>query len=205
MTVARSRTREDVVRAASRLFASRGYHGTSMRDLAREVGVLGSSLYSHIDSKEDLLVEIVEIGAALFRSAADRATGQGGTGADQLAALVTGHIDVVLDHLDEARTFLYEANALDDTHREKVLAARDQYEAVFRRAFQTGVADGSFRPDIDTKLAAILVLSILNAIERWYRPGGDLSRLRLAQTVMGFALDGLRSQGRQSGTSRIAR
>ena len=113
MTVARSRTRDDVVRAASRLFAARGYHGTSMRDLAREVGVLGSSLYSHIDSKEDLLVEIVEIGAALFQSAAEQAIKQGGTGADQLAALVEGHIDVVLDHLDEARTFLYEANALD--------------------------------------------------------------------------------------------
>ena len=146
MTVARSRTRDDVVRAASRLFASRGYHGTSMRDLAREVGVLGSSLYSHIDSKEDLLVEIVEIGATLFQSAAERAIKQGGTGADQLAALVEGHIDVVLDHLDEARTFLYEANALDLAHRDKVLAARDQYEAVFRRAFQTGVATVRFDP-----------------------------------------------------------
>ncbi len=49
-------TRSDVVDAAGRLFAQRGYHGTSMRDLGKELGLLGSSLYSHVDSKQDLLV-----------------------------------------------------------------------------------------------------------------------------------------------------
>ena len=63
-------THEDVVRAAGRLFAERGYHGTSMRDLGKELGLLGSSLYSHVSSKQDLLVEVVEEGAAaeLFKA-----------------------------------------------------------------------------------------------------------------------------------------
>jgi AcrR family transcriptional regulator len=162
-----------------------------MRDLAREVGVLGSSLYSHIDSKEDLLVEIVERGAALFQSAADSAREPGDTGSERLAKLVRGHIDVVLDHLDEARTFLYEADALDEAHRQRVVAARDRYEAVFRQALATGVKDGSFRSDVDPKLVAIMVLSILNAVERWYRPDGRLSRAALAEQVLGFAVTGI--------------
>jgi AcrR family transcriptional regulator len=170
-----------------------------MRDLAREVGVLGSSLYSHITSKEDLLVEIVENGAALFQAVADRATAAGGSGAERVAALIAGHIDVVLDHLDEARTFLYEAGALDERHRHKVIAARDRYEAVFRGAIAAGVADGSFRPGIDPKLAAIMILSILNAVERWYRPKGSLNRRELSSQVHEFALRGIGSP-----TSRIA-
>jgi len=186
MTATRPRSREDVVKAASRLFAARGYYGTSMRDLAREVGVLGSSLYSHIQSKEDLLVEIVESGAALFQSSAAEARSRGGSGAEQLAALVSGHIDVVLDHLDEARTFLYEADALDESHRAKVIAARDEYEAMFRSAIVRGLNDGSLRSDVDPKLGSIMLLSILNAIDRWYRPSGHLNRQQLAAAVLEF-------------------
>ncbi|HJU52465.1 MAG TPA: TetR/AcrR family transcriptional regulator [Acidimicrobiia bacterium] len=191
MTATRSRTRQDVVAAAGRLFASRGYHGTSMRDLAREVGLLGSSLYSHIDSKADLLVEVVEQGGALFQASADRVEREGGTGADQLAALVEGHVDVVLDHIDEARTFLYEADALDETHRQRVLAARDLYESAFRRVLVAGVQDGSFRADLDPAITAIMILSILNAVERWYRPGGRLDRRQLAREILHFCSTGL--------------
>jgi AcrR family transcriptional regulator len=192
MTVTRSRTRQDVVRAAGRLFAARGYHGTSMRDLAREVGLLGSSLYSHIESKADLLVEVVEQGGALFQAAADRAEGGGGSGAEQLAALVEGHLDVVLDHIDEARTFLYEADALEEEHRRRVLAARDRYEAAFRRVLAAGSEDGSFRADLDSPTAAIMILSVLNAVERWYRPGGRLDRRQLAKEIMRFCQSGVR-------------
>lgn len=191
MTVTRSRTRQDVVAAAGRLFASRGYHGTSMRDLAREVGLLGSSLYSHIDSKADLLVEVVEQGGALFQASADRVQNEGGSGAEQLAALVEGHVDVVLDHIDEARTFLYEADALDETHRQRVLAARDKYEKVFRQVLLVGSKDGSFRPDLDPAVGAIMILSILNAVERWYRPGGRLDRRQLAREILRFCTIGL--------------
>lgn len=187
---ARSRTREDVVRAAGRLFAARGYHGTSMRDVAREVGLLGSSLYSHIDSKEDLLVEVVEQGGALFSAAAERATAAGGDGLTRLHALVTGHLDVVLDHIDEARTFLNQADALDEPHRRRVLAARDSYEATYREVLRLGVADGSFRPDLDPVTGAIMILSVLNAVERWYRPEGSLDRQSLGNLILGFCVSG---------------
>lgn len=188
---AKTRTREDVVRAAGRLFAARGYHGTSMRDLAREVGLLGSSLYSHIDSKEDLLVEVVEQGGKLFQDSAENAIARGGNGLAQLQSLIKGHLDVVLDHIDEARTFLYEADALDEAHRSRVLAARDAYEITFRRVLELGATDGSFRPDLNPTVGAIMVLSVLNAVERWYRPHGQLDRSQLAAEILSFVVAGL--------------
>ena len=78
------RSREDVIAAAGRLFSARGYHGTSMRDLARELGLIGSSLYSHIDSKADLLVEVVERGAHFFQESADEAMASPGDGLARL-------------------------------------------------------------------------------------------------------------------------
>ncbi|MGH8913749.1 MAG: TetR/AcrR family transcriptional regulator, partial [Acidimicrobiia bacterium] len=113
-------SRADVVAAAGRLFAEKGYHGTSMRDLGRELGLLGSSLYAHVDSKQDLLVEVVEEGARLFQHSARRAMSVEGSAPERLRALVAGHIDVVLANHDVVRTFLNEARMLDRRHRARV-------------------------------------------------------------------------------------
>ena len=59
-------SRDDVIEAAGRLFAKRGYHATSMRDLGGELGILGGSVYAHVSSKEELLVEVVQRAGRLF-------------------------------------------------------------------------------------------------------------------------------------------
>lgn len=185
-------TRADVVAAAGRLFADRGYHGTSMRDLGKELGLLGSSLYSHVESKQDLLVEVVEEGARLFEASARRALSVEGSAAERLKALVAGHVDVVLDNLDVARTFLNEARMLDAEHRRRVLEARDHYEEAFRSVLGEGVTEGSFRKGLDAKTTSIFILSMLNAIERWYRPSGPLDRKSLVAELTAFSLAGVR-------------
>jgi AcrR family transcriptional regulator len=184
-------TRADVVVAAGRLFAEKGYHGTSMRDLGRELGLLGSSLYAHVDSKQDLLVEVVEEGARLFGDSATRALTTPGTANDRLQALITGHIEVVLSNQDVVRTFLNEARMLDDVHRARVLSARDNYEQAFRDVIRQGIGDGSFREDTDPKITSIFVLSVLNAVQRWYQPDGDLSPAQLAEAIYQFAVGSL--------------
>jgi len=184
-------SRSDVVDAAGRLFAARGYHGTSMRDLGRELGVLGSSLYAHIDGKQELLVEVIDRGAAEFQVSAVAARRVAGGAPARLRALIAGHIDVVLNHRDEVRTFLNEASALDDDHRRRVIEARDSYETLFRDTIAEGVAEGSLRGGVDPKTTAIFTLSILNAIDRWYRDAGSLDREELSDRVTAFILEGI--------------
>jgi AcrR family transcriptional regulator len=179
------------VAAAGRLFAERGYHGTSMRDLGKELGLLGSSLYSHVSSKQDLLVDVVEEGARLFEASAEKALAAEGSASDRLEALISGHIDVVVDNIEVARTFLNEARMLDLEHRSRVIGARDHYEAAFRTVIAEGIAEGDFRGDVDHKTASIFILSILNAIERWYRPTGALDRDALVAELWGFTRSAL--------------
>lgn len=184
-------TRSDVIDAAGRLFAERGYHGTSMRELGKELGLVGSSLYSHVDSKQDLLVEVVEEGARLFDASAEQARATPGTARDRLAALVAGHVSVVLDNVNVARTFLNEARMLDADHRDRIVMARDHYEEVFRSVLADGVRDGSFRSDIDPKTTSIYVLTVLNALDRWYNPAGPLDREELIGELQRFFVDGV--------------
>jgi AcrR family transcriptional regulator len=190
MVTARN-TRDDVVRAAGRLFADRGYHGTSMRDLGKELGLLGSSLYSHVSSKQDLLVAVVEEGARLFEASAERALAGEGSATDRLDALISGHVDVVLENIDVARTFLNEARVLDSGQRSRIVAARDHYEEAFRSVIREGREDGSFDADADPKTGSIFILSILNAIERWYRPEGELDPGELVAELSRFARSAL--------------
>jgi len=184
-------TREDVVAAAGRLFAADGYDGTSMRDLGREVGLLGSSLYAHVEGKQELLVEIVMRGSLLFEDSAREARETPDTARDQLRAFISGHVGVVLGHLDVARTFLNEARALDPEHRTQVIAARDAYEDTLRTILAAGIKDGSFRPGLDPKLEGIFILSILNAIDRWYRADGAITADGLVGELYEFVLAGL--------------
>lgn len=184
--------REDVVAAAGRMFADKGYHGTSMRDIGKAVGLLGSSLYSHIESKEDLLVEVVDEGARLFLDSASRAVATSSSADIRLRLLIEGHVEVVLDHRDVVRTYLNEARMLDDEHRATVLSARDNYEAAFRDAIKLGIEDGQYRAGLDPKMASIFILSILNALERWYQPDGGLDRGELVGSIWGFIGEGLR-------------
>lgn len=184
-------TRADVVATAGRMFAEKGYHGTSMRDLGRELGLLGSSLYSHIDSKEDLLVEVVDEGARLFLESAQRAMESSGTASEQLRALIGGHVEVVLDHQDVVRTYLNEARMLDDDHRSRVVESRDLYEGVFRDVISRGISTGEFKRDADPKISAIFILSILNALERWYRPEGELDRNAVTEAIYESAVAAL--------------
>jgi AcrR family transcriptional regulator len=185
------RSREDVVAAAGRLFAERGYHGTSMRDLGAELGLLGSSLYSHVVGKQELLVEVVERGAAFFQASAAQAAAAEGDAGQRLRSFIAGHVGVVLDHIDEASTFLNEAESLEPEYRSRVIAARDAYEAQLRTLLEQGAHGGTFRSDLDAKTAGIFVLSILNALDRWYSESGDIARTQLIEEIHQFVVAGI--------------
>ena len=161
-----------------------------MRDLGTELGILGGSVYAHVSSKEELLVEIVHRAGRLFGEAAEEALTSSQSPATSSKRL-SPDIGIVLNHRDEVQTFLNEAAALDGARRDEIVAERDRYETIFRSVVKAGVADGTFRADLDIDLATIFVLSILNAIERWYRPEGRVDQSALASEIYRFTTSGI--------------
>ncbi len=184
-------SREDIVIGAGKRFAEHGYHGTSMRDLGDDLGILGSSIYAHVGGKQELLLAVIERGAALFEASSARAVAGHDDAASRLRSLIEGHVDVLVDHEAESRTFLNEAAFLEPAERDRVTAMRDAYESVFRDTIRAGVRAGVFRSDVDPKISGIFVLSVLNAMQRWYHPDGDLSREDLVRSLDDFVTSGL--------------
>src|SRR5947209_18450737 len=125
-----SARRTELTRAAARLFAEKGYHGTSIGDLARALGVQKGSLYAHIESKADLLWEAASEGAAAFHAGLDGVPDEGPV-VDRIRAALRAHLRVVSEQLDVATVFIREWRYLDGERREEFVAERRRYEARF--------------------------------------------------------------------------
>src|SRR5919204_4451489 len=100
-----SARREELTRIAARLFAERGYQGTSLADLAEAVGVQKPSLYHHIASKEDLLWEVARGGATAFHEALDTLPA-GAPAAERIRLALRAHLAVVADQPDVPTGFV---------------------------------------------------------------------------------------------------
>ncbi|MBI3747257.1 MAG: TetR/AcrR family transcriptional regulator [Chloroflexi bacterium] len=184
--------RQAIEEAASSLFRERGYSGTSVRDIARAVDIQGASLYAHVTSKQDVLWSIVEHMASTFEAAAD-AVEQADPGAAAfgrgvyLIALARAHAGVITDDIERASVFVHEWRALLGDRREEIARRRDAYEERFSSAIADGVRTGVFEVE-DPSLAATYVLTALNGLVTWYRPGGRLSARAIADLYADLSL-----------------
>ena len=184
--------RREIEDVASELFHANGYAATSVRDIARALDIQGASLYAHVASKEDVLWSIVDGAATAFEAKAGDAIADTATSdpVERLAALVEAHVDVVTADPERASVFVTEWRHLSGDRRAAIAGRRDAYEARFRAVIEDGTAVGAFRPT-DTALAATFILTALNGIATWYRPGGRLSADRIADHYVDLALRSL--------------
>ncbi len=181
--------RDDLTRAAARLFAERGFHGTSMGDLAEELGVQKGSLYSHTGSKQQLLFETMRAGAEAFHSTLD-AVPEDAPAVERIRAALRGHLRVVSEQLDVATVFTREWRYLDEEYRAEITAERRRYEERFRALFREGVESGELRSDLDAGAAALLLLSAANWAYTWLTPDRDTDEL--ADRFTAVLVDGMR-------------
>jgi TetR/AcrR family transcriptional regulator, cholesterol catabolism regulator len=184
-----SARREELTRIAARLFARQGYQGTSLADLAEELGVQKPSLYHHIAAKEDLLWEVVWEGAHAFHAALDAVPAEA-PATERLRLALRGHLGVVAGQLDIATVFVREWRYLEGERHEAFVAERRRYEERIRELFREGVEGSELRTDLDVPTAALLFLSAANWAYTWLRPGADTAQL--ADRLYTALLDGMR-------------
>ena len=184
-----SARRTELTRTAARLFAEKGYHGTSIGDLAEAMGVQKGSLYAHIESKADLLWEVASEGSAAFHAALDSVPDEGPV-VERIRAALRAHLQVVAEQLDIATVFVREWRYLHGERRAEFVAERRRYEERFRALFREGRELGELRTDLDDATAALLALSAANWAYTWLRPGSSTDEL--ADRLYAALLDGMR-------------
>jgi AcrR family transcriptional regulator len=172
---------------ATGLFSETGYTGTTIRDIAKKVGVLPGSLYAHIDNKETLLLEIVEAGIESFLDATDALDREGDSG-ERMRLAIKAHVGVVAENPERTLVVFHQWRYLSGPNRARIVDKRQRYEDFFRSIVRDGIANGDFGARLDPKITVLSILGSLNWTAEWFRPDGpaDADEIgdRLADTLL---------------------
>lgn len=184
---ATSGAQERIRLAAIELFKSRGYHGTSVRDLAQATGLEPASLYYHFASKQEILLDLVDRVMDAMLDGLDKILASRSRPSERLEAAVRFHVLYHVAHQDEAFVSHAELRSLTPQNRNAVFAKRDKYERMFRDLIAAGVAADEFAVE-DVPLTCISVLMMCSGVSDWFTRGGRLTAVGVADRYVDMVM-----------------
>jgi AcrR family transcriptional regulator len=177
----------DVREAALTLFSRLGYHGTTMKHVANELGVRAPSLYNHIGSKQEILQRIMVIGMQRLLAYQDAALASTDDVGEQLRRMTGAHVLVHIRHRRSAMVGDRELANVEEPVLSEVRGMREQYESRYREVIERGIREGRF--DVgSTKLASFAIIEMASSVSVWFREDGPLSDNQVADEYGGMAL-----------------
>jgi AcrR family transcriptional regulator len=184
--------RQELLRLAGELFASRGFTNTTVRDIADAAGILSGSLYHHFDSKESMVDELLSsfqeelfgTWEAILKSDRDPRS--------KVEAVVRASFDALDKHHSEVAIYQNDASFLMESERFAYLKQRnDQFREVWLTILREGMDAGALRQDLDVELVYRFVRDTVWVAVRWYRPGGAMSIETVADQYLSILLEGI--------------
>lgn len=168
-----------ILQLAAREFRQRGFHGTSMQQLAAAAGIQKGSLYHHFTGKEEILFRIIERAVRIMLEPLRRIVQRDQPADIQLHAALRNHILSICEQPDELGVLLFEARSLTEPLRRQAGRTRREYEEHFIGIIRRGVDAGLFWEQ-DPKLATYALFGMSNWIVQWYDRNGSLTPDELA-------------------------
>ena len=185
----RKRKREALLLAAVRMFNERGFHATSLDDVAASLGVTKPVIYHYLGNKDQVLFECVRIGLANLREAAEAARKQAGSGLDRLKIFLRSYAEANMS--DFSRCVIRTGDeALSRESRKQFRALKSEIDKALRAMIAEAASDGSATVD-DVWLAAFTFAGALNWPARWYRPDGKRSDAEIAEQMVDLLVGGI--------------
>lgn len=183
-------TRKEILDAAARIFGEIGFHAASMQDIADAVNLKKGSLYYHVSSKQEILLELLDQALDLLNQRIRAAVRPAQSPGKKLTAAIQEYMDILTENQALSSVLLFDHRALKPTYRKKHIPARDEFEHIWREIIEDGRSSGEFEID-DPAVAVRAILGSLNWVVTWYRPDGALSPQEIAQQYIHLFLSGL--------------
>lgn len=162
--------RQEVLREAAASFNFKGYHATSMTEIATSLGVTKAALYHYFPTKNSLLAACFEQAMDAAFASLERGRKEGNNGRDRLVLTISGYVSQLIDELN-CCVVLMEEQALEPADRAKLVRQRDRFERALRALVKEGIEDGSV-VSCDPKLAIFVILGAMNWVPKWFKPSG---------------------------------
>ncbi len=188
----REKKREALVKQAALEFRKRGYHATSMDDIATALGVTKGALYRYVKSKDEVLFECFMHSNKIGEIALNRVKKMDGRSADKLRSFM---VEFIREYLDSnlAGGAMIEIDALLPAQRLRVVKGRDKVDAQLRDLIKAGVKDGTVSNE-SPKLLIFAFMGAINWIPSWFSPEGEFSSAVIAETIARILMNGIASR-----------
>ena len=184
--------RGELLAIAARLFAQQGLRETTVRDIADAAGILSGSLYHHFDSKESMVDEILRGFLNDLFSRYRAIVAQQLAPRPRLEALVQVSFEAIEQQHDAVAIYQNEALRLSGQQRFRYILERwAEFRTMWHDVLRAGMADGSFRADLDVDLTYRFLRDTAWVGVRWFRPGGPVDVHAVAAQYLSIVLDGI--------------
>ena len=181
--------RQALLAAAVRMFNERGFHTTSLDDVAASLGVTRPVVYHYLGNKDQVLFECLSVGLAELQEAADRAQSLDGSGLEQLRAFMRRWAEVSMNEFGKCIVGTDDSMLSPESCRE-FRARKAKIDRALRQLLKNAVTDGSAKVD-DVRLTAFTLAGALNWPARWYREDGSMSAATIARKTADMLCAGL--------------
>lgn len=183
-------TREDILDAAAQVFREKGFHGASMADIADAVQLQKASLYHHVSSKQEILLELLDRALAMLTDEISRVSNQPLPADQKLRQMMRAYLQALAEYPDLSAVLLFEHRSLDKKNHARHVPHRDRFEGLWRDVLNEGKRAKLFVCP-DTGLAVRALMGIMNWTLTWYRPDGPLPMTKIADEYADLFLGGL--------------
>jgi AcrR family transcriptional regulator len=187
--------RSDILQAAAQIFRLKGYHATSMQDIADAVHLQKASLYHHIESKQEILLAILDMALDILIDDLHQVVISDYSPEEKVKRAMSMYIERLTEDAGLAAVLLLEYRSLEPEVRTQHIQRRDRYEKLWRDLIREGVEANVFRP-IDEAIATFALLGVQNWTITWFREDGRLTAPQLADEFCTLFLNGLRETNR---------
>ncbi len=187
-------TEARILEVASRLFYERGYHATTMRDLATGVGIKAASFYNHFSSKQEILMRVCTEGTQAFYDGAITRVEGLEDARERLRALIVWQVSYDARNRYSARVADAQLDALNPQSRADVIEIRDAYDRLLSEVLMAGQEQGHWRID-SLEIVRLGIVGLCTGVYVWYRESGPLTPEEIGEIYASLVLDGLVGSG----------
>ena len=179
-----------ILEAAAQIFSQKGYHATSMQDIASAVDLKKASLYHHISSKQEILLALLNQALDLVIAQVNEALSVEAPYPEKLRRAMRTYLETLVANRELSAVLLFEYRSLEGQRFSQHTIRRDRFERLWRDQIQSGVDAGIFRCQAPAPAARAL-LGMMNWTITWYRPEGPSSPQEIADQYAGMLINGL--------------
>ena len=183
-------TRDDILEAAAQVFRKKGFHGASMADIADSVKLQKASLYHHVASKQEILLELLERALAMLSDEISTVSQQDLPADQKLRLMIRTYLQALAEYPDLSAVLLFEHRSLDKKNHARHVPHRDRFEGLWRDVVNEGKHAKIFDCP-DAGLAVRALMGTMNWTLTWYRADGSLSITKIADEYADLFLYGL--------------